>query len=318
MHNEPPGRENLKEEENEHMSLVTSPYTIPAAFVAAEQVVHPNGLWVVGPERRWNPVNEHQRQYLELFELARKEVAEIPEIEATSSFVAEVLNAFLRVHGFSIALEPFAPDEFGVAAVLQVVLAWFTTGKAHTIVRSDGNTYPGVLLEQDLPAFSVPGRAHPVISLPTKTADSVYLTMIEKPANECAMIATARECMATRQQAWTTQVLFPMVDLDVKVALEWLKGMWTLPQSSPQLTVTQALRQTKVKMNEQGVRIEEAGAVGIVFAAVFLPHRHVIDHPFLMWVERPGLSLPLFVGYITEEDWKNPGTSEESALVPAP
>ena len=39
------------------MSLVTSPYTIPAAFVATEQVVHPNGLWVVGPDRRWNPVN---------------------------------------------------------------------------------------------------------------------------------------------------------------------------------------------------------------------------------------------------------------------
>ena len=289
------------------MSLVTSPYTIPAAFVAAEQVVHPNGQWVVGSDRRWNPVNEQQRQYLEIFETARKEVAEMPEIEAKGSFVAEVLNAFLRAHGFSIELEPFAPDEFGVAAIFQVVLAWFKTGKAHTIVRSDGKTYPGVLMEYDLPAFTVPGHENPVISLPTKTADIVYLTMIEKPADEFAMIATARQCMATRQQARTTQVLFPMVDLDLKVALEWLKGMWTLPQSGPQLKVTQALRQTKVKMNEEGVRIKEATAAGIAFTALILPNRHVIDRPFLMWVDRPGLSLPLFVGYITEEDWKNPG-----------
>src|SRR5207302_1810865 len=172
------------------MSLVTSPYTIPAAFVATEHVVHPNGLWVVGPERRWNPVNEQQRRYLEIFEIARKEVSAIPEIEAKGSFVAEVLNEFLRVHGFAMELEPFAPDEF-------------------------------------------------------------------------AMIATARQLMATRQQARTTQVLFPMVDLDLKVALQWLKGMWTLPQSGPQLKVTQAFRQTKVKMNEEGVRIEEAAAVGI-------------------------------------------------------
>ena len=100
-----------------------------------------------------------------------------------------------------------------------------------------------------------------------------------------------------------------MVDLDVKVTLEWLKGMWTLPQSGPRLKVTQALRQTKVEMNQQGVRIQEAAAFGIAFAAVFLPHRHVIDRPFLMWVERPGLSLPLFVGYITEEEWKKPGKS---------
>ena len=223
--------------------------------------------------------------------------------------MAEVLNAFLRVHGFSMELEPFAPDEFGVAAVFQVVLAWFKTGKAHNIVQSDGKTYPGVLMEHDMPTFTVPGHENPVISLPTKTADIVYLTMIEKPADEFAMIATARRLMATRQQARTTQVLFPMVDLDVKVALEWLKGMWTLPQSGPQSKVTQALRQTKVKMNEEGVRIEEAAAVGIAFAAVFLPKRHVIDRPFLMWMERPGLSLPLFVGYITEEDWKNPGKS---------
>jgi hypothetical protein len=304
-----PRSEQLKEEETEQMSLVTSPYTIPAAFVATEQVVHPNGLWVVGPDRRWNPVNEQQRRYLEIFEIARTEVGSIPEIEAKGSFVAEVLNAFLRVHGFSIELEAFAPDEFGVAAVFEVVLAWLETGKAHTIVRTDGKTYAGVLMEHDIPAFTVPGHENPVISLPTRTADSVYLTMLEKPADEFAMVATARECMTTRQQSRTAQVLFPMVDLDMKVALEWMKGMWTLPQSGPRLKVTQALRQTKVKMNEEGVRIQEAAAAGIAFAAVFLPKRHVIDRPFLLWVERPGLSLPLSVGYMTEEDWKNPGKS---------
>jgi hypothetical protein len=207
------------------MSLVTSPYTIPAAFVAAEQIVHPNGLWVVGPDRRWNAVNEQQRRYLEIFEIVRKEVAGIPEIEVKASFVAEVLNHFLRVHGFSIELGPFAPDEFGVAAVFQVVLAWFKAGKALNIVRSDGKTYTGVLMEHDVPSFTIPGHENPVISLPTKTADTVYLTMIENPADEFALIATARQYMATRQRVGTTQILFPMVDLDLKVALEWLKGM---------------------------------------------------------------------------------------------
>ena len=65
---------------------------------------------------------------------------------------------FLRAHGFSMELEPFAPDEFGVAAVFEVVLAWLETGKAHTIVRADGKTYPGVLLEHDMSAFTVPGH----------------------------------------------------------------------------------------------------------------------------------------------------------------
>lgn len=287
------------------MSLVTSPYTIPAAFVAAEDVVHPNGLWAVGPDRRWNAVNEQQRRYLEIFEIVRNEVTLIPEIETKASFVAEVLNEFLRVHGFSIELDPFAPDEFGVAAVFQLVLAWLIAGKAHDVVKPDGKTYPGVLMENDVPSFAVPGHENPVICLSTKIEDKVYLTMIEKPVDEFAMIATARQFMATRQVARATEVQFPMVDLDLKVELEWLKGMWAMPQSGPRLKVTQALRQTRVKMNEEGVRIEEAVATRIAFAAVFFPNRHVIDRPFLMWVERPGLSLPLFVGYITEEDWKS-------------
>jgi len=78
MQYEHPRSEQLKEEETEQMSLVTSPYTIPAAFVATEHVVHPNGIWVVGPDRRWNSVNEQQRQYLEIFEIARTEVGSIP------------------------------------------------------------------------------------------------------------------------------------------------------------------------------------------------------------------------------------------------
>ena len=76
-------------------------------------------------------MNEQQRRYLEIFEIARTGVGSIPEIEAKASFVADVLNAFLRAHGFSIALEPCAPDEFGVAAVFEVVLAWLDWKSTH-------------------------------------------------------------------------------------------------------------------------------------------------------------------------------------------
>ena len=106
------------------MSLVTSPYTIPAAFVATEHVVHPNGLWVVGPERRWNPVNEQQRRYLEIFKIARTEVGSIPEIEAKGSFVAEVLNAFLRLHTqtrlYTVSVTSASTGRYNVTALLVI------------------------------------------------------------------------------------------------------------------------------------------------------------------------------------------------------
>lgn len=31
-----------------------------------------------------------------------------------------------------------------------------------------------------------------------------------------------------------------------------------------------------------------------------------INRPFLLWIERPGYHYPLFVGHITEEQWRDP------------
>ncbi len=291
------------------MSIVTSPYTIPAAIRKAEDVVHPNGVWRVGTNRKWNAVNRQQKQFLEIFEIVRREVGLVSEIKTEASFDAAVLNEFLRSNGFSIQLDPFGVDEFGIVAILKLLMEWLISGEAEDVITPEGKQYPGVLMMNEVPSYNVAGHTNPVISIPTKTQDIVYLTMLGRPTDEFSMITTARHFMTTKKRGRSLEVHFPMVDLDIKVELGWLKEMWTMPQSGPRLKVSQALRQTKVKMNEKGVRIEEAVAIGMVFEAAFVaPKRHVINRPFLMWVERPGLSLPLFVGYISEEDWKNPGS----------
>jgi len=70
--------------------------------------------------------------------------------------------------------------------------------------------------------------------------------------------------------------------------------------------ITQALQQTKLRMNEEGARAQSAVAIGVLRGC--LPtYDYVIDWPFLFWITRPGISKPLFVAYVTEDDWKNPG-----------
>jgi hypothetical protein len=32
----------------------------------------------------------------------------------------------------------------------------------------------------------------------------------------------------------------------------------------------------------------------------------VIDEPFVVWIQRSGLSAPLFVAHVTREAWRNP------------
>ena len=36
--------------------------------------------------------------------------------------------------------------------------------------------------------------------------------------------------------------------------------------------------------------------------------KKTIDKPFYLWIERPGMSIPLFTAYIDPIDWKKPDT----------
>ena len=283
------------------MSIVTSPYTIPAALKRADDIM--------GPHRQWEPVNETQRQFLELYDIARGEVSGLPEIESIASWKADAINSFLTQRGFAIQLEPFEPDTFGLAAVFKMLLSWLFPGTPSDIVTPNQKVYPGVLIEDRVPLFEVAGHNSPVVIIPTISQDTVSLTMLDTPpTDEFEMIATAHKFAASLLGRKSVEVHFPMVDLDLRVELSWLRGLWTYSEGGVKGEVTQALRQTKFKMNEFGVKIEEAVAMAVTMEMAFVSSRYVINRPFLMWVNRRGLSLPLFVGYITPEDWKNPGT----------
>src|SRR5712692_2498318 len=162
---------------------MTSPSTIPAALRRVDDLI--------GPNRQWSPTNDQQRSFLEIHEIVRDEVARVPEIESIASWSAAEINAFLRQRGFSIQLPPLPPDGFGTAAALDVLLTWLAPGTDLPLTTPDQQTYPSVLMHSLAPSYSVPGHSNPVIALPTRTEDQVYLTMLDAPPqDELTMIAT--------------------------------------------------------------------------------------------------------------------------------
>jgi hypothetical protein len=281
------------------MSIVTSPYTIPAAVKKADDIV--------GRDRIWNAVNDMQKSFLEIYEIVADEVAQIPEIESIASRSAEEINKFLAERGFPIKAPDFSKDKFGTAAVLKFLMDWKFPGTKGDIITQDKRTYPGVHMDGVL-ANKAQDHNNPVLELLTESSDKVYLTMLDvPPANEFEMISTARQLNSKLGTSKVVDLQFPMVDLDYKVELNWLPGLWTMSQEAQKVAIEKALRQTKLQMNHLGVKIEEA--VAMVFETTVLIRRDlvVINRPFIMWVDRPDLSLPPFVGYITPDDWKDPG-----------
>jgi len=284
------------------MSTTVCTYPIVAATVRSEDIL--------GPNRVWEARNAMQAHYLEEFFAACRGEVDISEIESIASWEADVINRFLAERGFSIQLEPFDPLTFGVAAVLDLLVEWIQEGTVTTVVTDGVDQYPGVrIAKKGVSFFTAPGHSNPIARLATKSGDKVYVTMLDDPPEGFDLVAKAEAFSAGLEICWDYDgLVFPMITLDQEVNISWLLGMETVQESTGRRAwVTQALQQTKLRMNEKGARVESAAAAAVTLEACIMPKPdYVINKPFLIWFERDGLSRPLFVGHITTEDWTNP------------
>lgn len=95
---------------------------------------------------------------------------------------------------------------------------------------------------------------------------------------------------------------FPMVNIQQKVDISWLTDM-----SYDTSKIKEALQETHFQMNEKGAAAQSAATVALVTCIAPPKPLFTIDKPFYLWIERPGMSIPLFTAYIDQSDWKMPG-----------
>lgn len=276
----------------------------------------------MGRHGPWEPANALQARLLaEWFEPNRDRIAQIPEIDSRASFSADELNAFLREHGFSSYLAEFAPHTFGIVGVLKLVLFWREPGSSTALRGTDGRTYPAAPLSADGTQFvyRCEGHPDPVARILTATGDSVFLTPLrEAPdAFDLVRLALALEdgLQPLPQHAWYGAVVFPKINLGVEADVEWLVGLQTLTtEDRIPIRVHRASQGTKLLMDHMGARVESA--VAMEFAVMAAPPAQypdfIIDRPFLMWLRRNGLSLPLGVFYLAEDVWRDPGSTSDT------
>ena len=290
------------------MSNTTVVYPIVTALVKAEEII--------GPKRTWQAANGEQARFLaEFFVPCRKESGEIAEIESIAAFQAEEINHFLSKRGFKIKLPPFAHNakwkEFGVASVLDLLVQWLKLGTATTLKALNGQSYPAAHQGMEVSSF-YQGTEHgyPVAQLKTKSNDVVYMTRLDHALADFELLHYAHQVTSSLKPIHDYGgVLFPMVDLKQEIDVSWLIGLESTDAEGLPVKIAQALQETHLALNEKGAHAKSAFATTIARASVFMPPKPdlLIDGPFLIWFQRPGLSEPLFVGYMTEEDWKNPG-----------
>lgn len=259
----------------------------------------------------WRPKNDRQRAFLvDVYARLREEVPRIPEIESVASREIAKVNAFLKRRGFSITLDEVTGDAFGVASVLDVLVEWTKRGRVQELeVRR--KRYPAVrIIGEGVQFCRGPNHKHPIAYLTTKSGDRVYLTVLDRAFPGDGLLEQGAMLMTRLQPVHEFDgVVFPMVSLDVCEDIGWLSGLETVGGDGRPAWIGQALQQTKFRMNEVGARAESAAAATL-FKSMVVERKPdlVINEPFLIWIARDGLTAPLFAGYITQEDWKQPAS----------
>lgn len=265
---------------------------------------------IIGEGRIWIPQNPTQKLFVDDYYTSTKdEIKGIPEIESLASWEADKINKFLADHGFSIVLDPFDADTFGVAAVLNLLMEWLQEATADVIVQ-DGTEYEAMRMKEGVQFFSSPGHQHPIAQIATKAGDVVYVTIKPTAPTGFDLVELVEGIEAKMERCWDYgDLVLPLVDIDEKVGLDWLIGMRTVASWGQPAHISQAKQQTLFKMNKRGALLKSAVAMAVTLEMCAMPMPDlVIDQPFVAWVRRDELLLPLVVAHVTQDAWKNPGS----------
>lgn len=284
------------------------PLTLAALLFASETILGDNCEWHPedgADETKRTRQSEAARWYLEL----RALVPALPELETLAAWTAEDINAFLVSHGFTIKLDPFGPDAFGVAAISDFPVLWIEEAEGRMIYDpSSGRAKPGFILDRDWIVSSSPDADRDATYwVRTQTDDLVGLAMAPRPESPEALLAEVRRRMGVATQPSDCALAVPCVDIDMRPDVSYLIGLSTVSPLVGRATIVQAVMQAVFHMNRKGARSRIAMAAEVQLEACsWSPAVLTFDRPFLFWMQRPGLDVPLCAYYIVPADWKEP------------
>jgi len=300
----------MKKMEEKKMSKTQCVYPQVDCLVAAEKII--------GKNREWYPVNEEQKDFInKIFDKCRQEVGGMSELESIASWHTPEINNFLKEKGFDIELKEFQPGEFGTASVLDVLVKWECEGKHIKWVSAKNKEFDAAKMPNEtVDYFTAEGHNYPIAKLLTQdNMYSVYMTMLDNEPEQLDLMNIAAKLQGSLEPNDDYEsLIFPCVDLDEKVDISWLLKMQTSDDTGNSYEISQAVQQTKLRMNEKGARAESAAAVGISITSAIAPINkpdYIIDKPFLVWFDKPGLSQPLISGYMAEDVWDRPESLED-------
>ncbi len=250
-------------------------------------------------------INQNQKRFQEFRSLDMAAFFNDMELRSWADRDANRLNEILKQEGFAIRLNPFGRGGFGVVSILKVAVKWLESSHAKKVdILSNGQIYPAVKMKSGFKVCKSGKHRNLVLVVETDSQDVFYMTVADKSVlSDFALLDHIKEIESDLVEISDySSAIFPMVNLDQEVDIGWLLDMGI----GSHYVITQAMQQTKLKMNEFGAKVESAVAIG-VNRCIQRDNFIKIDKPFYLWIKRGDLPFPIIAGYLDVDCWSNPG-----------
>jgi len=287
----------------------TSQSVIPliACLIAAEDLL--------GKNRIWYPTNDEQARFLEDFFNAGRTIdwskLSKDELARICTRVAEELRAFFEERGFEFQIDDFGPGEFGVGAVQKMPVKWIEEG-SELEVPIDGEDYAAAQLEAGVSVINIPSHPYPVARVASDGDIMTYMTRLDECPKGLDLLRYGSMLSSSnfRTSHEYEGVVFPKIDLDVDVNVDWMKHLSTVSADGAPFRVSKAAQKNRLKMNHKGALGESAAYMIMESYGISMTQPLFIDGPFIVWFEKRGFSFPYFAAYCAQDSWKDPGDFE--------
>ncbi len=251
---------------------------------------------------RWFPEGEKQIQILEqIKQILAKDYDDL-QMETMTSYSHDEINGFLARHGFDIRLDAFPNGEFGVASVLKIIMTWIESQRTSINAKND-QIYQGVKMIENIRLLNSPYCEGYIVEIQSKEGFNIYLVDVPSyPRDEQELFSWASKMAKSKSDNVSSElksVSFPEVEMDCRPDISWLLGM-----SAGEYFISQALMQTKFKLDITGAKAEAAAAIALRKGISFGELNLVFNKPFMVWIEKPGISMPVFVSWCDYDSWK--------------
>jgi hypothetical protein len=220
----------------------------------------------------------------------------------------DLVNEFLSNNGFPIQLNDILSNgrKIFIASILKLLCQWDWTAIGSPLYLDE--QYAGIIFPSFMKFSICPLHPdEPIACVPLLNGDTLYIQQSchDDTEDPWQHAYNAHDFLWRRCDEYDG-LHVPSLSIEHEVDISYLLGSRIEFEHDGIAEIVQALHYDKFCMNECGVKLESATALGVAVSGYMPPSREfkpmfVVDKPFYLWINREDITY--FAGYFDKDSW---------------